>query len=247
MAFSRGNGPLVSILIPTRGRPQGLVESIASCWNNAAEKHLLEFILKVDEDDDATQSAVHQLMAKGLKIGGGVSPRGRGYPDMPLWVDAMCREAKGDWLFLFNDDAKIVTPGWDQHLLHTPTEFIWHGIPDICCLAAHTLGRTQSTEFIFLRRKVFELWGHWSLDPHCDNWAYSTLAMVGSAFMCPINIEHNQGGGNDKTFQESEAQRAVSARDFNSSKAIRTRLADAAKLMDYIDGIVRYVPNSDTA
>ena len=47
--FPRGEGPLVSILLPTRGRPDHLLSAVRSLWDLAYDKSNLEFNYWQDE------------------------------------------------------------------------------------------------------------------------------------------------------------------------------------------------------
>ena len=58
----------VSVLLPTRGRPEWLKESVMSLWSQAAHPNALELILKVDEDDEPTRKMVEELATLGIRI-----------------------------------------------------------------------------------------------------------------------------------------------------------------------------------
>src|SRR5690606_16781424 len=46
-----------------------------------------------------------------------VGPRGRGYEDLHLMYNELASASQGTFLFLWNNDAIITTPGWDDMLL----------------------------------------------------------------------------------------------------------------------------------
>ena len=52
--FQRGEGPLVSVLLPTRGRVDGLRIAIDSLHSLAEGKFNIEYLLKIDDDDADT-------------------------------------------------------------------------------------------------------------------------------------------------------------------------------------------------
>src|SRR5262245_57155345 len=83
--FPRSDNPFVSILIPTRGRSQALCEAIDSVYSLAKDKSLVEFVLKVDDDDRETIKTANRLTGM-LGVSTIMSPRGKGYRDMHLWI-----------------------------------------------------------------------------------------------------------------------------------------------------------------
>ena len=130
-SFAKGPGPLVSVLIPSRGRPQRLADTIGSLWDKAIDKNQIEFVLKIDEDDPETVTTVRDLIADGLKrVKIFVSPRGRGYLDLHIYLNDLCKHAEGDWLVIFNDDAIMETEGWDDTLVNGET-CMWEGLEQI--------------------------------------------------------------------------------------------------------------------
>ena len=185
--FPRGPGPLVSVLLPTRKRPDWLKESVASLIDKAVEPSRVEFIIKVDDDDPESFDVATQLMQRHRDQNGGSiqtisTPRGGAYLDMHLWATEMAKLATGDWLYLWNDDARMTVNQWDHILLFASIHqtATWHGCPDICALLTHSIELPWATEFMFLRRKVFELLGHYSLSPHNDTYVYRMLSFISS-------------------------------------------------------------------
>ncbi len=232
--FPRGDGPLLSCLIPSRGRPSGLLRAIDSMYSLCKDKANIEFALKVDDDDQDTITTTDKLLEMlPHQVRREISPRGNGYVDVHKWVDSLCNLAQGDWFFLFNDDAVLKTQDWDQILLTANAKAIWHGLPEVCLLHAQTMNRPFATEFILLRREVFKILGHWSLSPHCDNWIFTVCRFLGCAYQCPLVVEHFQGY-EDETEKDSKAHRAVSAEEFNSIPTIQGRLQDVQTLLWYI-------------
>ncbi len=238
--FPRGKGPLVSVLLPTRNRTDHLYQAVASLFASCADKTLVEYIVKADDDDTPTIDLVTGMIKDGLQGKLLVGPRGRGYLDMHHWVNDMAREAGGDWLFLWNDDARMATMHWDQHLLNAAIgkDCPWHGVKEVCMLVAPTVGRPDAAEFAFVRRECVEILGHYSLNPHNDNWIYSVVCFVHAAFRVSINVRHLS---HSEDMDEDDVRREVlkayetAGKDLNSIQAMRQKLADVGKLVDYIE------------
>lgn len=239
--FARGGGPLISILIPTRGRPDLLTAAMDSCYSLSCYKDL-EFILKIDADDVPTQETAQRMIAGGLPVRTLITDRGRGYLDMPLWVSEMSRMAKGDWLFLFNDDARVETQDWDWKLAHFSPDELWHKCDDICLLTLETVGKPLNTEFLIVRRGVVEILGHWALSPHNDSWLVSVMRDVGSCIPYPlIQITHKNDEMTDQVRQDVLAVMppGQGASAYNTVDNIRARIEDTRKLVDFIESRLR--------
>lgn len=239
--FNRGPGPLVSILFPTRGRPEGLCKAIDSLWSLARDKSLLEFIYWADNDDHFTVNILRQLQATpGFPIRGFVSPRGRGYHDMHHWVNAMAQKALGDWLVIWNDDAVMKTQDWDQVLLRaSPDSFNWHGVEDIICLVAKTVNHPGAAGFYFLRRTVVELLGQFSRIPHNDTWVTTLMRSVDSLYQIDaIEIEH-LSESKDATWNEGIEARSTMEYTTLNPTGRRLKMEDALKLAHYIEEMSR--------
>ena len=243
MLFSRGSGPLVSILIPSRERSGWLLSAMDSCYSLAMDKSLLEFVLRLDEDDKQSVDLMKEVQKSvPVKIKIVVAPRGRGYVDSADWCRQMSEVASGDWLFLFNDDARMAVHGWDQILLRTRKDVTWHGTDELFLMVAPTLGSLYNNEFIFLRRAVFEILGRWGLSPQSDSWMYAVMSMLGSAKHSMIHVrhyrhEHNKPEEQDKVHKEviTSMAQGEEKTDFNHPDWIRARLADSLKLLDWAE------------
>lgn len=250
MLFSRGAGPLVSVLLPTRNRSQWLVEAVDSLHSLAADKSSFEIVFKVDVDDE---KSLETTMNIGRMIPSKIylSSRGNGYADMHKWFNTMVRMSEGDWILLFNDDARMNTQNWDAVLASANTDGTWHGNHDVCVISAYTIERqgfdgdkeiwarrNYSTEFLFIRRKVIDILGHLSLGPHTDNWLWTVFSAVGSAYHAPLEVRHMQGDqwGNDSVWVEGQEVRKQTANEFHTIEAVEQRLIDAGKLLAYLKG-----------
>lgn len=230
--WPRGTGPLVSVLLPTRGRPAWLVECISSLWSTSLGKQI-DFLLRIDDDDTETITLANHL-AEQVPVKTIIGPHGNGYHDCHLWVNELSAIATGDWLLLWNDDARMTTQNWDAILAHSTIDPPWHGHPDVAVMSCFTLDRPGCNEFVFLRRKVVDILGHFSISVHNDNYIWSLLTMVDSARLIPIYIKHLSGEAKDLTRQRSEEAYKTSIHTLISLPALRTRLEDAGKLLNYI-------------
>jgi hypothetical protein len=94
----------ISIICPTRGRPDKLLNMMNSVLNNASSPELVEFILYVDSDD---KSDYEMIRKKAVIIR---SDR----TDMSMMVSSCISKASGNIICSSNDDVLFRTKKWDD-------------------------------------------------------------------------------------------------------------------------------------
>ena len=109
---------LISILLPTRGRPALANRLFASIAETTSHLDQVEVILYIDEDD--TDS--HDLDSKDFLVVRHVGPA----LTMGGYNTACLQKARGDILILANDDMVIRTRGWDDRIRAMNVEFKDH-------------------------------------------------------------------------------------------------------------------------
>ena len=236
LTFPVTSPTLVSIILPSRGRPAELIESVNSILYTAVNKDKIEFLFRADNDDLATIDACHCLMEKLPHAQLWVSPRDKGYLEMHRWTYTLAKLAQSDWLLLWNDDAHMVTPQWDHLLLHAGVAS-WHNVPDNYMLVCKSKNRLGCNEFMFLRKKMVDYLGHISLSPHSDNWLMRVFTAIQSVTFLPIEVDHFSQDMNDKTREESVAAYAngkLAQETLESPQAQQAIRNDAQKLLSYI-------------
>ncbi len=106
---------MISLLLPTRGRPQHVRRLFASIRETTARLDSVEVILYVDEDDVGS----HDLTDDRFRVTPIIGP-----PDtMGSYNTACLRRARGDIIMLANDDMVMRTEGWDERLRAVDREF----------------------------------------------------------------------------------------------------------------------------
>src|SRR4051812_35793729 len=91
--------PMVSFVVPSRERPELLRQSIASLGEGD-----FEVIVRIDDDDP--------LLGGYLDLDQVIVGPRHGYGALQNYYDELAAQARGDWLFLWNDDALMRTPDW---------------------------------------------------------------------------------------------------------------------------------------
>lgn len=190
--FKRGPGPLVSFLLPTRGRPEQLRRAVASLYDTAESKDSLEVLIKLDTDDVSTLEAVKDLSLLYPGVQGIISPRGRGYFDLHLWLNSLANAARGDWLFVFTDDAVLKTQNWDRVLQSVGSIAPWPAIEDVCVLAPYVASHPDGCDFPVIRRGMYRLLGTMGPIPYVDAWFQCLATFVGALLRPPIEVAHEK-------------------------------------------------------
>lgn len=106
----------VSVLVPTRGRPDHLRTMLAS-YAQTAVGDTSELIFRVDDDDLATR----ELLADQPQVI--VGPRLEGYQSLPRFYNECYAAAAGDVLLCGNDDMIFATPGWAPIVLEAANRY----------------------------------------------------------------------------------------------------------------------------
>lgn len=185
----------VGVLLPSRGRPEALVACVESLWRRAIRPGSVEVVVAYDTDDEDTYQAAHSIGLRTL----GFDDR-PGYSQLHLYVNALAKLVGSDWLFLWNDDARMETDGWDcftddydssRPLVLSPSSTgVGH---DMCC-------------FPIVSRCLYDLLGHMSLSNHIDSWLQDLANSVGILRKLNSHIFHDRcdftGGHNDQTYAE---------------------------------------------
>lgn len=197
-----GKRCLVSIMVPTRGRPELLQRSIESVFRNGQLRPSdVEIMAAVDADDEATVE-----MAQRLADTVYTHEVRMGYERLHEYVNPMARDAEGEWIWLFNDDATILTVGWDVILLR---ERPW-GVLDP--VTNHPQDhRDGQAIFPIVHRSLVEAMGHFSRSNHNDTYITAVGRGVAEGFVRGVGIEvyHDRpdltGRSMDQTALESLA------------------------------------------
>ena len=157
--------PLVSVMLPCRGRYEGTRQSLASLAL-ATDPSQLEVLVRADDDDPETVKVCQEAYPFPVHIM--VGPRGGGYADLHHMYNQCAAAAKGRFLLLWNNDAIMQTPGWDDKL--RPFDdgklryFHVKVTPD-----------DQILSFPILHRSWYDCLGHYSTWAHNDSYVYRVL------------------------------------------------------------------------
>lgn len=208
---------MISVLLPSRGRPKSLADSIGSLRVMADDPSRLEVLVAADPDDAPTVKAAGKSRARCW-----VAPERYGYHRLHEYVNHLAAMASDEWLLLWNDDARMLTAGWDSRVAEAEPGVLWPTHNDSPMLNI----------FPIVHRSIVELLGHFSLSPHCDSWMQDVATAVSAHHRIPVDILHDRrdltGGHNDQTWREAQAGYRTS--DYHSPPMKTARAHDIQTL-----------------
>ena len=147
--------PRISVLLPTRGRPAAARRLLDSLADNAQAPDRIEVVLYLDDDDPASHGLGHPRLRVRRVIGERLS--------MGRMLGRAYAQARGDALFLLNDDVICRTAGWDRAVA-AALERWSDGVALVYGNDLHQ-GRRLPT-FPILTRTACELAGHVAPPPY---------------------------------------------------------------------------------
>lgn len=213
---------MISVLLPSRGRPAALTETVDGLLDLADRPDSIQVLVAADPDDEATLAAVLPRQARTW-----TAPERYGYPRLHEYVNRLAEQADGTWLMLWNDDARILTTGWDAIVREQPPGVLWPRSNDIA---------TCNTFPIWPRAWTDHL-GHVSLSPHCDSWIQYLGQTLDRHERIPVEILHDRadltGGHDDVTRAESLA--GYRTADYGSPAMEAARAADVGALRQLLN------------
>jgi len=231
--------PFVSIFIPTRTRPDSRLEqTISNCIHAASKPEDLEFLIKVDHDDEQALNLSQSIAKKyNSRFFIHVTQRGNGYSDIPRYMNELAERATGDWLWLLGDNAWPTSQDWDLAIEQWfPPLATYLGCQDVCLfspmLTMEEGFKIPISPTPFVRRKLYEVLGHLTMLPCWDMWLNSVAFMSGILMTVPVTMEHVPASS--RTDLDEEVIQRINGKRF-SIETRRAMVEDAKKIVDYLE------------
>lgn len=104
----------ISILCPSRNRPEQLVEMMESALKMSSKPDFVEFCLYIDADDssyDELTMPTNVTVVRGPRMW------------LSMMYNSLLTSAKGEYLFWSGDDVEFKTFGWDEELRNALNTF----------------------------------------------------------------------------------------------------------------------------
>lgn len=195
--------PKISILLPTRKRTEAVIKSVGSLLASASNPADIEILIAYDDDDEESKqffsSTWHPFVEQCGATTKVFESERHGYLRLYKYVNMLGEQASGDWIMFWNDDALMLTDGWDTEIQKHNGYFGLLRMP--CVTMNHPFAL-----FPIIPREWIELFGRISPVNHSDWWIYNVTAPAGRLINIPVQVYHDRadvtGGNNDETFKE---------------------------------------------
>jgi Glycosyl transferase family 2 len=189
----------VSLLVPTRNRPEYLKKFIASYFATTSGGDDSEIVFRIDFDDPKTLQILAEYDFPVI-----IGPRRGGYRSLPSFYNEMARLASGDILMCCNDDVIIETPGWPQLIIEAANKY-----PDgIFNIGVSTVRLEANFVFSCVSRKFVERLGF----INDERLVYSDIFLMDVAKhfgrlskLWSVTFRHNWAGENPADMDDTRA------------------------------------------
>ena len=230
----------ITVILPTRGRTEVLKASLESLIDRASNPQDIEIMLGIDEDDQATTDYITDHIAPYLQENG-VEARANifkpiGYENLHNYVNTLAGNGQGEWIFFWNDDALMVTEGWDEVINSYTGQFKLLAPKD------NHDGHPYAILPI-VPRDWYILIGHLSQNAQNDAWLSHIAYMLDIFERIDVEFIHDRaditGNNDDETFQNRKYMEGnpQDPRDFAHVDMQQARVATAHKIAWYLNKI----------
>lgn len=215
---------MISLLLPSRDRPDLLRRSIYTAYALAADVGNVEVLIGNDPDDETTAEVGKELHERYPGVRVIRTARRFGYREFNVYFNVLAGHAYGDWLVLWNDDAVMQTFHWDLQMVSKA--------PGVLSLI--TSNQRPFNTFPAVHRKVYEAMGHYSLSIHCDSWVHDVALEAGCLWETSIEVLHDRadltGNNADAIYQETHSNYQTDL--YYSQEMAELRHQDALKVRE---------------
>jgi Glycosyl transferase family 2 len=209
---------VISVLVPSRQRPELLARSIESLGEGD-----LEALVRVDEDDPSLE---RYLALEDIEVV--VGPH-HGYGSLQRYYNELAERATGEWLFLWNDDCVMQTPDWLDIVRPYDGKMVVLN-PN----TNHDNWEIDMNVFPIFPRRMIELMGHLSLSNHNDSWIEFVARDAGIMVRVPIMVLHDRADLTGQNDDETYARREMGKEHFRSPSMVRARERDVQAIREYM-------------
>jgi len=231
---------IISVLLPTRGRKEVLLNSLKSLLDKASNPRRVEILLGIDDDDKEVQDFIKADVAeylRSLQIECKANVfKPLGYENLHTYVNTLAQSATGEWLFFWNDDALMVTEGWDDVIESYNGQFKLLGPKDNHEGHPYAILPIVPIDW-------FKLMDHLSLNAQNDAWLSHIAYMLDIFERIDVEFIHDRaditGNNDDETFQNRKYMEGnpEDPKDFGHPSMQQGRVKSAFKIAWFLDKI----------
>lgn len=225
----------IAVLIPTRGRTDGLSRCVISLVNRAVDKDSIQLMFAFDNDDTVGPAFFEKeiqpwLDDRNIAYTALMFER-MGYVGLNRYYNGLAAETDSDWLFGWSDDAIMETAGWDRIITKHTGEFK--------VLKAHAHNEHPYSIFPMWPRAWYDLFGHVSRHQMIDAEISQIAYMVDVMEIVDIYITHDRPDLTNQAADATHKERVLlegnphNPLDFHNRAYINARIQDAKTINDY--------------
>ena len=150
----------VSVIVPSRGRPEHLVSSISSLVQLSDRPELLEILVGLDLDDSDSKGLAESLQFEfsGINVRCEYFTR-LGYDRLEEYWNELGLRSSGDWVLMWNDDAVMESHSWDTYLRKSSASSVMVVFPRVANEKLQTLFPVVSRSWLALFGRI-AAWNH---------------------------------------------------------------------------------------
>ena len=229
----------ISVLIPSRNRPQGLKELCESLFTNASDPNQIEVIVYLDLDDSCTKEYIEYFLELNTRYTNPIKSIIGPKLVLSDYNNKLLQLASSDIFMNLGDDMRCRTQNWDIGIINAINKY-----PDninFVYVDDGYWGPNLATHQV-LHRNYVDCLGYFSPPffdfGYADTWMFQVAQKVGRIEFLPILFEHMHysiGKGEfDQTYQDKldKNQNDIYGELFRSTQYLRTQ--DVKKLQSYI-------------
>lgn len=204
----------ISILLPTRGRPELCVRSVESLINTCRDINNFDVLLAVDSDDvENTHNIIESLRGKlNMHV---YSYERQGYKGLHLYYNDLAIKSSGSCVMLWNDDTTMLSKDWDVNILDAHKDKFCVSSPNVVNMQdfANHHGGTWGVYPIIPRKWVDEL-KMMSAVPSVDSWIDMLVKslQIESIHLTNVEVYHDRfdltGNNRDETHADALKDRS---------------------------------------
>ena len=229
----------ISVVFPSRERPEGLKKCIFSLLDKAKDPTRIEILVGLDSDDLINQEEFQNVIAPNLDERGvtytAILFPPIGYGRLHEYVNKLSAESHARWIMMWNDDAVMITENWDEVVLGYDGEF--------ALLRAESNNEHPYAIFPIVPRKWVDIVGHFSMHSLNDAWVSQIGYLLDIVVTIPVYAIHDRadltGNNKDDTYKNRTIFEGNprDPRDFNHHDYRLKRFQEAAKLQNHLASI----------
>jgi hypothetical protein len=229
----------IAVLLATRGRAEQLGRSIKSLLTLANTPAKIQLFFAFDDDDTIGTEYFTKELKPWLDEFGAVYKamvfKRMGYVALHKYNNAMAKDSDARWLMIWNDDAVMETPNWDDVVMSYEGQFK--------LLSFKTHNMHPYSIFPVVPRKWYDVLGYISPHPTQDGWVSQQSYMLDIYQRIDVDVLHDRydltGNNLDNTFADRMMLEGKPSdpNDFHSIQMIELRHKDCLRLAQYMRSI----------